>query len=123
MTSEKHIAPAYYMDVYDNLVSAPRELVPMHGVSLTNSPAALANQRLLMEALNTRHECGLSPRELQERCSAMEAALNACKDALEWVVEQGGGPVCEHEGGVVCFCKENNAINAARAALAKHKEV
>lgn len=79
--------------------------------------------RLIAEAGSVFHECGLSPRELLERCSAMEAALNACKDALEWVVEQGGGPACEHEGGVVCFCKENNAINAARAALAKHKEV
>lgn len=39
-------------------------------------------------------------------------------DALEYVVEQGGGPVCEHEtGGAVCFCKENEAINALRAAL------
>lgn len=122
MTSENPKAPMYYMDVYDNLVSAPRELVPMHGVSLTNTPVALDNARLLMDALNTRHRCGLSPRELLERCSAMEAALNECKDALEWVVEQGGGPVCEHEGGVVCFCKENNAINAASAALAKHKE-
>lgn len=46
-------------------------------------------------------------------------ALKVCKAALDWVVEQGGGPACEHEGGVVCFCKENNAINVANAAIAK----
>ncbi|WP_312463564.1 hypothetical protein [Comamonas sp.] len=67
MSSEKLKAPAYYMDVYDNLVSAPRELVPMHGVSLTNTPAAIDNARLLMDALNTRHECGLGPRELLDK--------------------------------------------------------
>lgn len=47
------------------------------------------------------------------------AALKACEAALSWVVDQGGGPECEHEGGVVCFCRENNAINLARAAIAK----
>ena len=85
--------------------------------------AVAAYLRVNEEAQAVMAECGLSPRELLERCSAMEAALNECKDALEWVVEQGGGPACEHEGGIVCFCKENNAINAARAALAKHNEV
>lgn len=54
--------------------------------------------------------------------SAAPELLEALKEslaALEWVVEQGGGPACEHEGGIVCFCKENNAINSARAAIAK----
>jgi hypothetical protein len=47
-------------------------------------------------------------------------ALQEAKAALEWCVEQGGGPTCEHEsGGVVCFCKENKAISSARAAIAK----
>lgn len=46
-------------------------------------------------------------------------ALQVCKAALDWVIEQGGGPACEHEGGVVCFCKENNAINVAKVAIAK----
>ena len=46
-------------------------------------------------------------------------ALKESLAALEWVVEQGGGPACEHDGGVVCFCKENNAINSARAAISK----
>ncbi len=47
-------------------------------------------------------------------------ALQEAKAALEWCVEQGGGPACEHEsGGVVCFCKENKAISSARAAIAK----
>ncbi|MDF3858113.1 hypothetical protein P3W70_07135 [Achromobacter denitrificans] len=47
-------------------------------------------------------------------------SLEACCDALDWVIEQGGGPTCEHEAGV-CFCKESNALNAARAAIAKAK--
>lgn len=54
--------------------------------------------------------------------SAAPKLLEALKEslaALEWVVEQGGGPACEHDGGVVCFCKENNAINSARAAISK----
>lgn len=46
-------------------------------------------------------------------------ALQESLAALEYVVEQAGGPGCEHEGGVVCFCKENTAIGAARAAIAK----
>lgn len=46
-------------------------------------------------------------------------ALQDCKAALEWCVEQGGGPVCEHKSGVVCFCKENNAINSAGEAISK----
>lgn len=46
-------------------------------------------------------------------------ALKESLAALEWVVEQGGGPACEHDGGVVCFCKENNAINSACAAISK----
>lgn len=75
------------------------------------------------------HLRGLSGTNLL-RCTREEAlklaaaddllnALQECQAALEWVVEQGGGPQCEHEGGVVCFCKENNAINTARAARAK----
>lgn len=48
-------------------------------------------------------------------------ALKESLSALEWVVEQGGGPECEHEsGGAICFCKENSAINSARKALEKH---
>lgn len=48
-----------------------------------------------------------------------EAAQKAL-EALEWAVEQGGGPACEHEsGGAVCFCVENKAITALRAALAQ----
>ncbi len=44
--------------------------------------------------------------------------LEQALEALEWVVEQGGGPVCEHEsGGSVCFCKENAAINTLRTAI------
>lgn len=46
-------------------------------------------------------------------------ALQESLAALEYVVEEAGGPHCEHEGGIVCFCKENNAISAARAAIAK----
>lgn len=47
-------------------------------------------------------------------------ALKEAKAALAWCVEQGGGPVCEHEsGGVTCFCRENRAISSADAAIAK----
>lgn len=46
-------------------------------------------------------------------------ALMVCKDALVWVVEQGGGPACEHAGSVACFCKENNAISVALETIAK----
>lgn len=46
------------------------------------------------------------------------AALEDCQTALEWAIEQGGGPACEHEAGV-CFCNEKNALNYARAALRK----
>lgn len=45
-------------------------------------------------------------------------ALEDCQTALEWAIEQGGGPACEHEAGV-CFCNENNALNFARAAIRK----
>lgn len=57
--------------------------------------------------------------ELQEHRKALLEALQEAKVALEWCVEQGGGPVCEHESGVVCFCKENRAINSARAAISR----
>ena len=125
MTSENPKAPVYYMDVYDNLVSAPRELVPMHGVSLTNSPAALANQRLLMDALNTRHECGLSPRELLDQYQdykAQNARLtvalrNLCKHFPTDTYMQELGWEPEY---VETACQ---AYDDARAALAKHKEV
>lgn len=46
-------------------------------------------------------------------------ALQESLAALEYVVEQAGGPKCEHEGGIICFCKENTAISSARAAIAK----
>lgn len=47
-------------------------------------------------------------------------ALKEAKEALEWVVKQSGGPVCEHEsGGAVCFCVENSAIYVASLAIAK----
>lgn len=53
-------------------------------------------------------------RELGEQDVLLQKAL----EVLEWVVEQGGGPKCEHEsGGAVCFCKENAVI----AAIRKHR--
>ena len=111
MTSEKPKAPVYYMDVYDNLVSAPRELVPMSGVSLTNTPAALDNARLLMDALNTRHKCGLSPREL----------LEAVRD-IRSLLEQSTAHIKE-----LCMCYSHPlpeaTMGAIYDALAKHKEV
>lgn len=79
---------------------------------------------------NYHHLHGLSQPNLLH-CTQAEArklaavddlleALKEAKAALEWCVEQGGGPTCEHEsGGVVCFCKENKAISSARAAIAK----
>ena len=51
--------------------------------------------------------------------SELLEALQESLAALEWAVDQGGGPQCDHESGVVCFCKENNAINSARAAISK----
>lgn len=78
---------------------------------------------------NYHHLHGLSQQNLLN-CTEAEAcklaavddlleALQEAKAALEWCVEQGGGPVREHESGAVCFCKENRAINSARAAIAK----
>ena len=43
-------------------------------------------------------------------------AAQQALEALEWAVDQGGGPTCEHEAGV-CFCKENDAINTLRTAI------
>ena len=71
------------------------------------------------------HVCTKEGDEQEANARLIAAApklLEALKEslaALEWVVEQGGGPACEHDGGVVCFCKENNAINSARAAISK----
>ena len=45
------------------------------------------------------------------------ALVTQMLEALEYVVDQGGGPLCEHEAGI-CFCKENTAIEAAREYLA-----
>lgn len=47
----------------------------------------------------------------------IEAMLLAL-ETLEWVIEQAGGPECEHEASV-CFCKENYAINTLREVLAE----
>ncbi|QTW18113.1 hypothetical protein [Comamonas kerstersii] len=79
--------------------------------------------------LNYHHLDGLSQPNLLH-CTEAEAcklaavdelleALKEAKAALEWCVEQGGGPVCEHESGAVCFCKESKAISSADAAIAK----
>ena len=52
-----------------------------------------------------------------------DEALKLALEALEWVVEQAGGPVCEHEsGGAVCFCKENKAITSIKEALAQPEQ-
>jgi len=45
-------------------------------------------------------------------------ALVEAEAALDWVIEQAGGPACEHDGAV-CFCRENTAINTVRAAIDK----
>lgn len=55
-------------------------------------------------------------KEQSARTKADEALMRQALEALEWVVDQAGGPACEHEGSV-CFCKENKAINALRARL------
>ena len=76
-----------------------------------------ADARRSMEAFALLREELKAERSVK---SELLEALQEAKAALEWCVEQGGGPACEHEsGGVVCFCKENNAISSARAAIAK----
>jgi hypothetical protein len=58
--------------------------------------------------------------EAADRIAADEALLRQALEALQWVVEQGGGPKCEHESGnAVCFCKENAAIAAITQRLEK----
>lgn len=69
---------------------------------------------------------GSAPQDLSDEANArliaaapeLLAALEECLSALNFIVEQGGGPHCEHEGGT-CFCKENNAISSALDAIAK----
>lgn len=78
---------------------------------------AVANARLISEAGTVHHETGLTPRQLVEQRDALAAALAICESALAWAIEQGGGPACEHEASV-CFCRENEAVNSAHAALA-----
>jgi hypothetical protein len=51
-----------------------------------------------------------------------DKALDLALEALEWTVEQGGGPACEHEASV-CFCKENNAITAIKQARSAPENV
>jgi len=69
--------------------------------------------RLIAEAGTVHHECGLSPRELQERCSAMEAALQHCEQMLmKYAIDR-----VDHEA------IEGEALEIIRAALAKHKKV
>lgn len=72
---------------------------------------------IFAEAGTVHHETGLTPRQLVEQRDALATALAVCESALAWAIEQGGGPACEHEAGV-CFCRENEAVNAAHAALA-----
>lgn len=55
---------------------------------------------------------------VREAFDKANTLLRQALEALEYVVEQGGGPVCEHEaGGAVCFCKENAAIAAIKTHL------
>lgn len=72
-----------------------------------------------LSQINLLH-CTKAEARLLAAADDLLEALQEAKAALEWCVEQGGGPTCEHEsGGVVCFCKENKAISSARAAIAK----
>ncbi|WP_182342676.1 hypothetical protein [Comamonas koreensis] len=88
------------------------------------------NARLIAEAGTVFHECGLSPRELLEAVREKDARINELVDALRGITE-----MCEFHGdfsngvtdptgtideGNVRACE---FIHAARAALAKHKEV
>lgn len=63
---------------------------------------------------------GIEQREREDgdwvRFEDVEPALLQAKEALEWVIEQGGGPRCEHEAGV-CFCKEVVALRSINDAL------
>lgn len=72
-----------------------------------------ANARLIAEAGTVHHECGLSPRELLERCQAMEAALNQIIEMnQQWADDQWG----DRSKAESMAC-----VKTARAALAKHK--
>lgn len=89
-----------------------------------------ANALLIAEVGTVHHECGLSPRELLEAVREKDARINELVDALRGITE-----MCEFHGdfsngvtdptgtideGNVRACE---FIHAARAALAKHKEV
>lgn len=78
-----------------------------------HGPDGAANAQFIAEAGTVHHECGLSPRGLQERCSAMEAALQHCEQMLmKYAIDR-----VDHEA------IEDEALEIIRAALAKHKEV
>ena len=83
-------------------------------ISTREQPGAeLPDATLIAEAGTVHHECGLSPRELQERCSAMEAALQHCEQMLmKYAIDR-----VDHEA------IEGEALEIIRGALAKHKEV
>lgn len=73
------------------------------------------NAKLICEAGTVHHECGLSPRDLLERCKAMEAALNQIIEMNQQWAEDEWGDRAQAES-MAC-------VKTARAALAKHKEV
>lgn len=53
-----------------------------------------------------------------DRIEQLERVLAQARGALEWSIDQGGGPICEHDsGGAACFCKENDALSAINEAL------
>lgn len=95
-----------------------------------DSAEADDSARLIAEAGTVFHECGLSPRELLEAAREKDASINELVDALRGITE-----MCEFHGdfsngvtdptgtideGNVRACE---FIHAARATLAKHKEV
>ena len=118
MSEMKLIATGpFSLDKYDTLVGANGRTVVMTGVALAGGndwgDVPLENTKLLLEALSVHHETGMTPRELVERCSAMEAALQHCQQMLlSYSINR-----VNHEE------IEDAALMLIRAALAKHKEV
>lgn len=75
-------------------------------------------ERLRQKYPETPHHRDSLHSEAADRIEHLERVLAQAREALAWSVEQGGGPICEHEsGGSVCFCKENQAIATIDEAM------
>lgn len=115
-TATNNAAHTRYM-ANGNFVYAPGSGLPIVETSFNGN--AIDNAALVADALNVKHETGLTPRQLAEQRAELLEALQLLIPHAEHAESCGDSDAYNNAVVPTCGCGLDSTVELARAAIAK----